>query len=298
MTVTATANAPVQVLQLYVDGKKSFETGSTTLNTSLKLTTGTHRLAAQALDKYGKITKTVKYVTISDPVSTPPPPPPAPTGTTFDNLQESSSWQTCGSCGNAGGTGLQATYLMTRGITNPAMDSNSTSAQFSIGGNYPYANAYWFLRNTAPTTGLKSLVYDFYIYVPQTYASAPQAIEFECQHTVNGYAHNFAWQADYARKQWRIFDYINHLWIATPVPFASFTPGTWHHVVAEYHENGTDTIHDALSIDGVRTVVNITQPGKYTGQTWASFTNAFQLDLNGTPTAFSVYVDKMKVTYE
>lgn len=187
---------------------------------------------------------------------------------------------------------------MTRGITSPAIDNTATSAQFSIGGSAPYANAYWYLKNTAPKTPIKSLVYDFYIYVPAASANAPQGIEFECQHTVNGYTYNFAWQAGYANKSWRTFDYVNREWIATSVPFAAFTADTWHHIVAEYHADGTNTVHDALTIDGVRTVVNITRPAKYTGQSWESFTNAFQLDLDGKPIAFNVYVDKMNITVQ
>lgn len=300
MTVTATVNEPVRILQLYIDGKKAYEVGSTTLNTNVTLSTGSHRVAVQAVDKYNNITKTVKYVTIQSTTGAPPPPPPPPptSGTTYSNLQESSSWQTCGSCGNQGGGGALATYSMTRGLTSPTVDGQSTSAQFSIGGNYAYTNAYWYLHNTAPTTEINKLTYDFYIYVPAASATAPQAIEFECQHTVNGYVHNFAWQADYASKQWRTFDFINRAWIATVIPFSGFAPDTWHHITAEYHENGSNTVHDALTVDGVRTVVNIIRPGKPTTSTWASFTNAFQLDLNKAPTPFSVYVDKMSVNIQ
>ena len=199
-------------------------------------------------------------------------------------------------CGGA--TGRVASYNMTRGITTPAVDNTSTSAQFSIGGSYPYTNAYWYIKNTAPKAPVKSLVYDFYLYMPDASANAPQGIEFECQHTVNGYTYNYAWQADYASKTWRTFDFINRTWINSVIPFAAFTPGMWHHVIAEYHANGNNTVHDALTVDGVRTVVNITRPAKHTGQTYASFTNAFQLDLNKTPVPFEVYVDQMNVTFQ
>jgi hypothetical protein len=289
MAVAATVNTPVQALQLYVDGKKLTESLTTSLTGSVSLSLGQHRLAFQAIDKYKNVTKTVKYVTITQPL--------LPT-TAFANQQESSSWQTCGNCGNNGAQGKVATYTMTRGLTSPTLDGTSTSAQFSIGGPYPYTNGYWFLRHTAPTTNLKTLVYDFYLYVPVESAKAPQAIEFECQHTVNYYVHNFAWQADYASKVWRTFDYTNNKWVPTTVAFAGFTPGTWHHIVAQYHEEGANTVHDALTVDGVRSVVNITRAGTPTTQSGASFTNAFQLDLNGVPTAYSVFVDKMTVSYQ
>ncbi len=266
-----------------------------TLNASVPLALGVHRIVVQSISSTNKISKAVTYVTIQNPA--PPPPPPPPT-TTYSNLQESTNWQTCGNCGNGGATGKLATYTMERGITSPAVDNTSTSAQFSIGGPNPYTNAYWYIKNTAPKAPLKSLVYDFYLYVPEASVKSPQGIEFECQHTVNGYTYNYAWQADYASKTWRTFDFINRAWVNTVIPFTGLTPGTWHHIIAEYHANANNTVHDALTVDGVRTVVNITRPAKHTGQTYASFTNAFQLDLNKTPVPFDVYVDQMNVTFQ
>ena len=292
--VAATVDQSGELLQLWIDGKKVTETTSTALSASVALATGSHRVAVQAVSSSNQVTETVKYVTVT--AGSPPP----PTGgvTSFTNVQESTSWETCGTCGNQLGKSGQASYTMTRGLTSPAIDHTATSAQYQIGGSIPYTNGYWYIEHTAPTAPVKNLVYDFWVYLPEASATAPQAIEFECQHTVNGYTYNFAWQADYGSHTWRTFDYNNHVWVPTTIAFAGFTPGTWHRITAQYHASGTYTVHDALTIDGVRRVVTIVRPAKYTGQTWASFTNAFQLDLNGKPTGFEVYVDKMNVTYE
>jgi len=293
MQVSASVNATGQVLQLYIDGAKVSETTASALSDSVSLAAGSHRVTVQAVSSSNQITKTFKDVTITS--SAPPPPPGL---TRFYNLQESTDWTTCGTCGNQKGTTGEASYNMVRGLTAPAIDGSATSAEFSIGGSNPYTNGYWYLSNTPAKTPLKILVYDFYVYVPEASATAPQAIEFECQHTVNGYTYNYAWQADYASHSWRTFDFINRVWVSSVIPFAGFTPGTWHHITAQYHASGTYTVHAALTVDGAKTVVNIVHPAKYTGQTWDSFTNAFQLDLNGKPTAFQVYIDKMTVEYE
>lgn len=291
MQVSASVNATGQVLQLYVDGAKVTETTATLLSASVSLATGSHRVEVQAISSTNVITKTAKDVTVTAP-------PPSPTLTRLYNLQESSDWTTCGTCGNQKGTIGEATYNMIRGLTAPAIDGSATSAEFSIGGSNPYTNGYWYLSNTPAKAPLKILVYDFYLYVPEASATAPQALEFECQHTVNGYTYNYAWQADYASHSWRTFDFINRVWVPSGITFAGFTPGTWHHIVAQYHASGTYTVHAALTVDGAKSVLNIIHPAKYTGQTWDSFTNAFQLDLNGKPTAFQVYIDKMTVEYE
>lgn len=318
LKVSASATGYSRLLQLYIDGKKITETHADVLTASVPLAPGSHRVAVQSLNYSWQVNaKTVKYITIAaapaqkPPTPTPVPPTPAPTptpvppvvaptGTVLSNVQESSNWETCGACGNTGATGKVATYSMTRGLTTPAMDGTSTSAEFSIGGPYPYSNGYWWIyhNGNAPTAPIKNLVYDFYLYIPAASANAPQAIEFECQHVVDGYVYNYAWQAEYAQHVWRTFDYVNKVWIATSVPFTAFAPDTWHHIVAESHGEGTNTVHDAITVDGVRTVVNIVRPAKPTTQTTPSLSNAFQLDLNSVPTAYTVYVDKMTVSYE
>ncbi len=217
--------------------------------------------------------------------------------TTITRIEELSEWKTCGNCGNTGATGATASYSMTRGISSPSTDGSSSV--FWIGGRYPYANGYWYISHpNSPTTPFQYLKYEFNIYIPSSYTNAPQAIEFECQQQAHGYVYNFAWQANYAGNQWRIFNYVLKRWDPAPVPFARLSGGRWHHIVAEYHTSGSSVVHDALTIDGVRHLVGIKHPGKYVGGTGHYFTNAFQLDLNGYPTSYKVYVDSMKVTYK
>ncbi len=223
--------------------------------------------------------------------------PNPPAGSTvIDRLEESTDWETCGSCGNSGGAGEEAFYSIERGINSPALDGSST--QFKIGGSHPYKNAYWYIKHYGtPSKPLSYLKYEFELYIPSAYAHAPQAIEFECQQKAGGHIYNFAWQADYAHQQWRIFNYASRVWESSGLSFAGFTPGTWHHVIAEFHATGTEVVHDALTIDGVRRIVNIHHAAK-AGSTGEYLTNAFQLDLNGSPTPYQVYVDAMSITYK
>jgi hypothetical protein len=210
-------------------------------------------------------------------------------------IEEQTGWQTCGACGNTGGTGTVAQYLMTRGITTPSLDGSSS--RYSIGGTYtPYKNGYWWIEHPAPSRPVTYLRYEFDIMVPGKYGTAPQAIEFECQQRINGRTYNFAWQAEYAGKRWRVFDYVRKVWDATSVPFQPFKVDVWHHIVAEYHIDGAYVVHDALMVDGRRTVVSLRHPSK-TSTSGNEFTNAFQLDLNGSATPYKVYVDNMVVTY-
>lgn len=186
---------------------------------------------------------------------------------------------------------------MERGITSPNLDGSAT--QFSIGGTYAFKNAYWFVKHYtgSPTAPVSYLKYEFYLWVPAVFEKIPQAIEFECQQKVGGYLYNFAWQMDYKSKTWRTFNFTQKQWESAGVSFAGLAGGKWHHVIAEYHTANKQVIHDAITLDGVRHVVNIHHPARV-WNTGHYLSNAFQLDLNGTATDYHVYVDKMSVTYK
>jgi len=284
----ATSTSAVTVSKIYLDGLAVFTAHSGIIDTVLSLTTGTHRLTVWAQDAGGHTFKKVLSVTSTTTAT-------ASDLKVFSRIEEQTDWKTCGNCGNTGGTGATATYHMVRGITSPSKDGSAT--EFSIGGSTPFKNAYWYINQTAPTAPVTYLKYEFDLYVPKAYQSAPQAIEFECQQKANGYVYNFAWQANYAGHSWRIFDYVNRKWDASGLRFDAFTPDTWHHIIAEYHADGKYVVHEALTVDGVRKVVNIRHAAK-AGTSGRYLTNAFQLDLNGKATDYKVYVDGMKVSYK
>jgi hypothetical protein len=228
-----------------------------------------------------------------------PSPTPTPTGSaTVLNKVEESPWLTCGNCGNTGATGATAAYFDTLGIATPSEDGSST--QFSIAASVPFTNGYFYQKHTPVTTQVGALTYEFDLYIPAGSENLPQAIEFECQQVLNGWVYNFSWQALYPSSQWRIFDYGLKRWDATGIAFTPFTPGTWHHIVAEYHNDTVahTVLHDALTVDGVRMPVNITHNAFFSGAVNNQFTNAVQLDSNSTAAAYSVYVDQMKITYQ
>lgn len=226
-----------------------------------------------------------------------PTPTPTSSATVIDRVEEA-AWLTCGNCGNDGGTGSTAAYFDTRGIAAPSEDGSST--QFTIAATVPYTNGYFYQSHTPVTRQINALTYEFDIYIPAGSENLPQGIEFECQQILNGWVYNFSWQALYAGNQWRIFDYGLKRWDATAISLTRFTPGAWHHIVAEYHNDTAahTVLHDALTVDGVRTPVNITHNAFFSGAVNNQFTNAVQLDSNSTAATYSVNVDQMKITYQ
>jgi hypothetical protein len=212
-------------------------------------------------------------------------------------VEDTSKWLTCGNCGNDGATGATANFSFTPGVVSPSEDGVST--QFTISATVPYTNAYFYLSHTPVTSQIGALSYEFDVYIPSGSQNAPQAFEFECQQILNGWIYNFGWQANYTLNVWRIFDYGAKRWDTANIPFSAFTAGAWHHIVAEYHNDVTTHVvtHDALTVDGVRFPVNIQHNAFFSGA-GNQFTNAVQLDSNSSAVAYSVYVDKMKITWQ
>src|SRR6267142_1466682 len=231
----------------------------------------------------------------SPPGSPPPGSPPAPSGVVLSHLEDS-QWLTCGNCGNSNG-GAAATFSSKRGIATPSEDGSST--EFSIASALPFTNGYFFQEHTPISNGLAALTYEFDVYVSPGKEDLPQAIEFECQQILNGWVYNFSWQAVYPSDTWRIFDYALKRWDDTSVPFAHFSPGAWHHVVAEFHNDTAAhrVVHDAITVDGARHAVNIVHNAFHSGAAKAEFTNAIQLDINAARADYNIYVDKMSIQY-
>ena len=273
---------------IYVDSVNSYSANNVSkINSTISLSPGTHTVLVRAWDAQGVYGTTRLKLTVASIT-------PNPNSVLISDIDDASPWQTCGNCGNSGATGPTASYSMTQHINDPAIAESFT--QFNISGNSAYSNAYWYIKHQAPTKLIKKLTYDFWLYVPVKFASAPQAIEFEMEQHVDGLIYNYAWQADYGSKMWRVFNYTAKKWESSGIVFIPFSPNTWHHIVAEFHADGTVGYHDALSIDGDRNATSISHVAtskKVTPQ----FTNAFQLDLNGKKIPYSVYVDKMNINY-
>ena len=224
--------------------------------------------------------------------SSEPPAPPATPIAVLDSFPIS-GWQTCGTCGNSGGSTnpSSANYSVTDANT-PSVDGDSS--KFYIAALDPDANAYWWYVDSPTYASSKHVAYEFQLYIPSASRDASQAVEFEFQQSSGGMTYNFAWQANFSSGVWRNFDYVNRAWVATSVPLTMLTPDTWHLVHVEGTRDDTTVTNTLITIDGTQYNVNSKFAAKNTGFN-DKFTNAFQLDSNKAMTPYSVFVDSMKV---
>src|SRR2546423_431250 len=176
---TISDSSAVRLTQVYVDGLKRFESFSSGVNTWLPMSNGAHKVSVQAMDAASRVFKSTVYITVGGA------PPPTPGGgTVLRNIQQMTGWQTCGACGNVGGTGAVAHYTLTRGITAPSLSGSSSRFAIGGGGSAPFSNGYWYIGHPALNRQIASLTYSFDLYVPTGDENDPQAIEFECQQRV------------------------------------------------------------------------------------------------------------------
>jgi hypothetical protein len=236
-----------------------------------------------------------KMQTAASPTPTPPTANPG-TNTipsnaqTINDIQTIGGWESCTTCTGS----ASAIFSQTQGVTDPAM-SGSTSSQFQLlTGTLPFGGALWF-KFLGAHNSATHFVYDLFFYVDNP--AAAQAIEFNVSQSDGQNRYSFSTQCDLKGAQaWRVWDPIGNKWVASAVTCATPAAKTWNHLVWEFErDSASNVIFDAVSVNGNRGVVNLKMA--HTADTDQGVDVAYQSDanLNGTP--YSVWLDKVNLTY-
>jgi len=227
-----------------------------------------------------------------------PTPSPAPTATpgntpsnaqTISSVQNMAGWQSCTTCT---GSAL-AVFSLKQGVATPSLSGSAAQFQM-LTGTHPFGGALWF-EFLGAHDNASHFVYDFFFYVDNP--SAAQAIEFNVSQSDGTNRYSFNTQCDLAgSKTWRVWDPVGSKWVASSVGCAEPPAKTWTHVVWEFeHDSSGNVIFEAVTVNGTRGVVNMSMA--HTADTEHGLDIAYQSDanLNGTP--YSVYLDKVNLTY-
>ena len=206
-------------------------------------------------------------------------------------------WISCSP--DCGGPNTPNPPLVTQ-VGSPSEDGSAALFQTDSGSQVSYSGDYWFVQHGGRSSQINTLQYSFDLYVPSQFTGGTiiQAIEFECQQTINGQLFNFAWQDDYnGQHQWTIFNYATKTWEPSGIPYTAFSGNTWHHIVVNFHTAGSQIFHDSITIDG--TTYTPTQNNVHNAVSGSdnTFNNAFQLDLDQNGDGYFVYVDNMSINY-
>jgi len=232
---------------------------------------------------------------VASPTPTPPSASPGTNTTpsnaqTISDIQNLPGWENCTACT---GSAL-AVYSMAEGVTAPAM-AGSTSAQFQLlAGTHPFGGALWF-KFLGAQNKATHFVYDLFFYVDNP--AAAQAIEFNVSQSDGQNRYSFSTQCDLqGAHAWRVWDPTGNKWVASAVECATPAANTWNHLTWEFERDTSGhVIFTAVTVNGNRGVVNLSMA--HTADTSSGVDVAYQSDanLNGTP--YSVWLDKVSLSY-
>ena len=208
----------------------------------------------------------------------------------LNDIQTMTGWENCTTCT---GSAL-AVYNQTQGVTSPAL-AGSTSSQFQLlSGTLPFGGALWF-KFLGAHDAATHFVYDLFFYVDNP--SVAQAIEFNVSQSDGTNRYSFSTQCDLqGAHAWRAWDPIGNKWVASAVTCATPAANTWNHLVWEFERDSAgNVIFDAVSVNGNRGVVNLKI--SHTPDNEHGVDVAYQSDANLTGAPYSVYLDKVTLTY-
>lgn len=283
VTASASGSNPITAMQIYLDSQLVTTVQAASLNTSVSAGAGTHSLVIQAWDSTGAVTKEALTISVTSSV-------PA-NATVQSNIESRTGWQSCTVCAGAGGSGPTAGFSLVQFQSSPSLDGSS--AKFSIWGSTPYSDALWW-NELGPDNSATNFQYDvnFYLTTPQ-YA---QALEFDVNQSDGVTRFIFGTQCNIKDGGvWDVWDTANAHWVSTGVSCPAPSANTWHHLTWELKRNASQATFVALTLDGVRNVVNMTFNGKPV--TGSELNVAFQMDGDYAQHAYSTWLDRVSLTY-
>jgi len=290
VVASAQAAGGIAAMHIYLDDNPVFQTNASGLDTNVNAGSGSHNLVVQAWDNNGAVYKQAVSVTVSGGSTPAPSPSPAP-GNGYYDIDQLSGWDSCNSCAGAGGVGPQVSYSLSQWRNTPSIDGQS--AQFWLGGGYPYSGALWW-KELTPQPSASHFTYDLYFYYQN--ANAPQAFEFDVNQVVNGGRYIFGTECNLKETgTWRVWDTTNAHWVNTGV-VCNPSANNWNHMTWDLQRNsdGSYTFL-AVTLNGQKQSINHTYWSKPEGGNELNV--AFQLDSNYAGTEYSVWVDKIGLNY-
>jgi hypothetical protein len=210
-------------------------------------------------------------------------------------MQTLPNWEWCTAKLNgkpcASGQG-DATSSMSPGQDDPSLSGNS--AQFKIGGPTQYSNALWW-KSLGPNSKPTHFVYDLYFYLKDP--SAPEALEFDVNQSMNGKRYTWGTECSYRDSgHWDIWDPESGRWVTTSVECPQVEAGKWHHLIWSFERVDGKTHYISVSLDGdVHTVDKYYNPQEHWSGSAVSV--AFQMDGNYRQDPYSVWLDKVTLSY-
>ena len=318
LLASGSADDRVYGITVYVNGIKTASSAGSVLDASLSGVSGRTRVTVQAFNRHGHFQKTI-YVNATTPLasnsragssaSSSPTAAITPTSSSagdavsggtlstafdrakiFPNIERLPGWESCTVCAGPGGKGGVADHSMQPNEASPSLDGHA--ARFDLGGKAPYADALWW-KQLGPDANAHHFVYDLYFYIDKPEVS--QALEFDVNQSTGGKKYIFGTECSLRRGTWDVWA-ADRSWIRTTVPCGRPAANTWHHLVWEFERTQDDKVkYVSVTLDGVKHYVDQTYDPKPSHS--QEINVAFQMDGNGQQNSYSVWLNKVQLSY-
>ena len=185
-----------------------------------------------------------------------------------------------------------ANFSLTQHIASPSV-SGSSKKYSLLSGTKPWGAALWF-KTLGAHNSATHFLFDLYYYVDNP--AVAQALEFYVTQNANGARYNIGAQCDVAAHSWRMWDNIGHRWVGSAAICPTPAAKTWNHVVFEFQRQpGGNEIFTAVTLNGKRSLVNLSM--QHTPSSNSGLDVAYQSDSNHVGAPYSVWLDKVNLTY-
>ena len=297
----------VAAMGVYDNNVLMITTNGSKLDTSVALTQGTHsNTVIQYWDFCGGSGKAKISLQVGTSVGSDALPSNAKT---IANIEDRKGWLAYGELAPVydicTGCSPKVTWGYKQGITSPAVGTVST--RFSVGGSVPYSDALFVNHligdgstlgmpdsNATILNSISHIIYDVYFF--SNSLGSAHALEFDTGLNMSGRAHMFGTECrTEGNKLWAIWDNPNHKWVDTNVPCAAVS-GKWNHLILKFHHTSDQRlVYESITLNGKVNTLNWTNNS--IPSSWHGLVVNFQLDGNKTQVDYSVYLDKLNVTY-
>jgi hypothetical protein len=212
----------------------------------------------------------------------------AATPMVWENLQYQNWLVASGTAANSGSVGNTATSTQTL----PGV----ACATRGIKPNGSYADKYWYFPIGKQPQIVRFKQEYSILFASEADSAASQAVETDLQQCIGGVVFNFGVQLYFTQNEIRIWNRSAGVWVVVPgraCPRAA--AGTWVNIVLECHRDASNVYYDAVTVFGVRTVLNQSFPAPALGLS-DMLNVGEQLDGENAPNAYMVSIDLMKLT--
>lgn len=209
---------------------------------------------------------------------------------TISGIEKLTDWKWCSSnC--AGEPGTDAIYSMEQGISSPSL--TGSAIKFSITGGTPWADALWWKQVGGDDTKTH-FVYEMQFYLDNP--DAAQALEFNVNQNAGGWRYEYATQCDIRGSHlWRVWNHTTMHWTPTTAPCPNMVAKQWNKLVWEFERTSDHKVKFiTVTLNGQRAEINMACDA-FTAA-GSGIDVAFQMDSDGGPTPWSVWVDEIKLS--